>query len=565
MHVENADIPRFADYPPTIANVIADAVKRYGGREFMVDGERRLTFAQAERESAILAKGLLALGIGKGTRVAIALPDGADWVLAWLAAARIGALTLPLSTFFQPKELDWALREADVDTLFVASEVLGKDFLERLERAVPALASQQSPGITIASHPYLRRIVALGDCDRSWAIRGSDRLAAIATAKPAIDDAFLGAVESELSPADLLIGICTSGSTAHPKIVIHTHGSLVRMTHAYRPYTFGMKAEDRSYSGMPFFWVGGLNSNLMPALYSGACMVFSRSTKTEDILDLMVREKVTRVSMWPMQFKPLLDLANSRGIDITHTIPHLQVNGADGKPIPPHRRIASVLGMTESWGPHGGANWGEDLGERNGASWGRNIQCVERRVVDPVTRKDLRFGTEGELVIRGFSLMHGYYKRERADTFDADGWFATGDRCTMNEDGYIWFKGRLGDMIKTSGANVSPQEVEVVMNTCRGVGEAIVLGLPDEKRGERVVAVVVPRLGESVDPEAIRRRMLEEISSYKVPGEIVVMTYDDVPRTTSGKAKRGELKVMLTRSVAPNETTDQNCDSRESR
>jgi len=549
MQVDNADIPRFADYPPTIANVLADAVKRHAEREMMVEGDRRLTFAQAERESAILAKGLLALGIGKGTRVAIALPDGADWVLAWLAAARIGALTLPLSTFFQPKELDWVLREADVDTLFVASEVLGKDFIERLERAVPALANQRSPTIRIASHPYLRRIVGLGECNRHWAIRGADRLAALAAGNPAIDDAFLRAIESELSPADWLVGICTSGSTAHPKIVIHTHGSLVRMTHAYRPYTFSMRAEDRSYSGMPFFWVGGLNSNLMPALYSGACMVFSRSTRTEEILDLIVREKVTRVSMWPMQFKPLLDLANSRGIDITHTIPHLQVKGSDGTPIPPSRRIASVLGMTESWGPHGGGNWGEDLGEKNGASWGRNIHGVERRVVDPVTRKDLPFGTEGELVIRGFSLMHGYYKRERADSFDSDGWFATGDLCTMNEDGYIWFKGRLGDMIKTSGANVSPQEVEGVMTTYPGVGEAIVLGLPDEKRGERVVAVVVPRLGESVDPEAIRKRMLEEISNYKVPREIVVMKYDDVPRTTSGKAKRGDLKSMVSGRV----------------
>lgn len=535
---QNAVTPKFADYPPTIPNVLADAIKRHGAREWMVDGDRRFTFAQAERESARIAKGLLGMGLGKGRRVAIALPDGADWVFFWSAAARIGALTLPLSTFFQAKELDWVLREADVDTLVVASTVLGKDFLERLERAIPELATQKTTNVVVRSHPFLRRIIAVGNTDRPWAIRGAEAVAAQAV--PAIDDAFLREVESEVTPSDLLIGICTSGSTAHPKIVIHSHGSLVRMTHAYRPGTFGMTANDRSYSGMPFFWVGGLNSNIMPTLYAGACMVFSPSPKAEEILELIVREKVTRVSMWPMQFKPMVDLAKARGIDVSHTIPHLQTNG-----VPANRRIASVLGMTETWGPHGMATWAEDLGERNGASWGRNIEGVERKVVDPETKEEVPFGTEGELWVRGFSVMQGYYKKERAETFEPDGWYRTGDLCTMNEEGYVWFRGRLGDLIKTSGANVAPQEVEAVMTTYPGVGEAIVLGLPDEQRGERVVAVVVPRLGETVDPDAIRARMREDVSHYKVPKDIVVMSYDDVPRTNSGKAKKGELKAVL--------------------
>jgi len=539
------DIPVFPDYSPTLPNAIADAAQRHGAREFLVDGATRLSYRQAERASAHLARGLLALGIGKATRVAIVLPNNADWVLAWWAAARIGALTIPLSTFFQSRELAWALKEADVDTLLIADGYLGQDYVERLERAVPGLADQTGTSLFLPSHPFLRRVLVWGGCDRNWALEGAQALRAAADANPAIDDALLRAVESEVSPADLLIGICTSGSTSQPKIVLHTHGSFVRITHVYRKYTPGVNRDDRVYPGMPFFWLGGFNSGLMPAMYEGACLVFAASPRPEDILESIVREKITRVSMWPVQFKPLVDLAASRGIDLTHTMAHAKIQGPDGKPIPPERRITSLLGMTESFGPHGVGNWGEDLGEKNGLSWGRNLRGVERKIVDPVTRKELPPGQDGELLIRGFPMMQGYYKRERAETLDADGWYATGDTCCLNDEGYLWFKGRLSDMIKTGGANVSPQEVEALMHGYPDISEAIVVGLPDEARGERVVAAVIAKEGRTIDTAALRKQMLGEISSYKVPKAIVVMKYDDVPRTTSGKVQRNVLKPLL--------------------
>jgi len=540
-------IPFLPEYPPTLPNVIADALKRHADLDFLVDGATRLTYREAERVSARLARGLLALGVGKATRVAIVLPDCADWVLAWWAAARIGALTIPLSTFFQARELDWALKEADVDTLIIASEYLGKDYVERLERAVPGLAAQTSTSIFVASHPYLRRVVVWGECERPWAIRGAAALRAAADANPAIDDALLRNLEAQVTPADLLIGICTSGSTSQPKIVVHTHGSLVRTSHALRPTLLGMKPGDRNLSGMPMFWLGGLNSNLMPATYEGACMVFAPSPRTEDILDVVMREKVTRVAMWPQQYKPLADLAATRDFDLRPLMRMAppQISGPEGDPVPPGRRIASLLGMTESFGPHGFGTWHEELPEKNGANFGVNVRGIERRIVDPATRRELPPGQPGELLIRGFSLMDGYYKRERNTVFDTEGWFPTGDTCSLDEDGYLYFHGRLSDMIKTVGANVSPQEVEAVMLTYPGVAEVIVVGLPDETRGERVVAVVVPRQGEIVDPQALQQRLAGDISSYKVPKEIVLMSYDEVPRTTSAKVRRNALKPIL--------------------
>jgi acyl-coenzyme A synthetase/AMP-(fatty) acid ligase len=540
------DVPFLPDYPATLPNVIADTTRRYADREFLVMGERRLTFRDVERSSAHLARGLLAAGVGKATRVGIIIPNTPDWVEAWYAAGRIGAFTVPLSTFFQAREISWALNEADIDTLLIVDEYLGHNYIERLERAIPELASQTSTQLYLPSHPYLRRIVVWGQCDRPWAIKGPQALRAMADAVPTIDDAYLKTVESLVTPADLLMGICTSGSTAQPKIVVHTHGSVLKTTHAYRSYSLGnFRPDERCLCAMPFFWLGGLNSNLMPVIYEGACLLFSESQRAEDQLDVLIKEKATRASMWPAQFKPIREVAEARGLNLNHLVPGVEVRDPAGNILPLERRIASLLGMTESFGPHGVGNWGEVLEEKNGASWGRNLEGIERKIVDPTTGETLPPGKDGELYIRGWSMMAGYYKRERGEIFDADGWFPTGDTCHINENGYLYFKGRVSDMIKTAGANVSPQEVELLMVTYPGVAEAIVLGMPDDVRGENVLAVVIPRDGAKIDSAAMQKRMKDEISSYKIPKEFVVMNFSDVPRTTSGKVQRNALKKLL--------------------
>jgi acyl-CoA synthetase (AMP-forming)/AMP-acid ligase II len=545
------EIPVFPDYPPTLPNVIARAVKDHGGREFLVEGDRRFTFRDAERESARLARGLLSLGVGKATRVAIMLPNSPDWALAWWAAARIGAFTLPLSTLFQPREIAWALAEADVDTLLIAATQLGHDYLERLERALPGLAAQPSSRLFLREAPYLRRIVVWGlsgtSGDRRWALRGPQALYEAAERAPVIDDDFLAQVEKSVTPADWLIGICTSGSTSKPKIVVHTHGSMLRITHTFRRYSFHMSPEDRTYSGMPLFWLGGLNGSLMPATYAGACVLFSPSPAPADVLDLLLRERATRVSVWPPQFKPLSDLARERGLNITPLLLSARPLDPEGKPIPQSRRITSLLGMTECFGPHGAGRWEEVLPEQHGASWGRNFQGLARKIVDAESGEALPSGQEGELYIRGFSMMDGYYKRERAEVFKPDGWFATGDTCSIDAEGYLYFKGRSSEMIKTGGANVSPQEVEAVLAGYPGVAEAMVLGLPDEERGEAVVAVLVAREGAQLDGAALQKRMREEVSAYKVPRRMLIMDYADIPRTSAGKVQKNALKELLVR------------------
>ena len=222
-----------------------------------------MSYAQAESESAELARALLASGVGKGTRVGILFPNGPDWVAAFFAATRIGALAVPISTFYQARELGWVLRHADVQILLCCERMLRSDFLERLERAAPGLAQCKGEPLYVPELPHLRAVRVWGRATRDWALDGPRSIAAALRAAPAIDAGFLESIESSVAPADPAVVIYTSGSTAEPKGAVHTHGTLVR--HAcnvgqYQRLSCSATACTRS---MPFFWVGGLVTSLL--------------------------------------------------------------------------------------------------------------------------------------------------------------------------------------------------------------------------------------------------------------------------------------------------------------
>ena len=195
----------FPDYEPTVPIFLDRCATRYGERPLILLGDRRISYAEAQAESAKLARGLLARGVGKGTRVGILFPNGPEWVIAWLAAARIGALTIPISTFSKARELGWTLRHADVDTLLMTPSLLSHDYQQRLEQCAPSLLDRDSGArgpLFCPELPYLRQVFVFGGAPRPWA-RPADDLAPT----PDVDEAFLHAVEDCLSPADPLIVI----------------------------------------------------------------------------------------------------------------------------------------------------------------------------------------------------------------------------------------------------------------------------------------------------------------------------------------------------------------------
>jgi acyl-CoA synthetase (AMP-forming)/AMP-acid ligase II len=538
----------FPDFTPTVPVFIRNLAARYGAKTLIALDDQRISYAGAETCSARLARALLARGAGKGTRIAILMPNGPDWVIAWLAVTRIGAIAVPLNTFFQTRELAWILRHADVDTLLTISRFVSHDYLERLEAAAPGLADEKGAPLHLAALPYLRSVLVWGDCERAWAESGP-KLTEGAGDEPDVDDAFLTAVEESVTPADPMLILYSSGSTADPKGAVHSHGTVLR--HSYNLVSRrDVGADDVIWSPMPFFWVGGLVFSLLGGMHRGATMVVEEVFEPEQTLRFLERERVTIAAGWPHFGKALADHPTRKDRDLSAlragNLP--DVLPEEVVPTDPERR-PNALGMTETCGPH---TWGPDgeLPEALRGSFGSAVEGLEHRVIDPQSGAILAPGEFGEICVRGYSLMQGLYKEEREDVFERDGFYRTGDGGYFDADGVLYFKGRLGDMIKTGGANVTPAEVEAVLVSFPEVKEAYVVGVPDPERGQSVVASVLLEPGTQADPEELRTRVKGELSAYKVPKHVFIDEDGALPFTDTGKIDKRRLERLLAKRIA---------------
>ncbi len=530
------------DYAPTIPVVVRRAAATFGDNDFIVMPDRRMSYAEAEVASRRVGKQLLAAGVGKGTRIGFAFPYGTDWVVAWLAITRIGAIGMPFSTSYKPAELRKALRFGDVDTLLVPSTMFGQDHLAYVEEAVPGLAEAGPEPLRLPALPFLRHVRVSGPSDRLWAkalpldVRPG---AAAGDADADIGDEFFEAVEAEVTPSDLMMTIFTSGTTSEPKGVVHTHGNFLR--HGANLARFaGLTAESRRLCAMPFFWIGGVGLTLNMALSVGSTVLCVEKFEPDAVLDLMEAEGATELAVWPQLGQRMQRYVVETGRDVSK-IPAF----APPPTTDPGLRHNS-LGMTETMGPHSAAGPEADrvLPEEMRGSFGLLVPGVEHRIADPETNATLDEGEVGEVCIRGYSVMNGLYKRERHDTFDHDGWYHTGDKGLIR-DGYLYFFGRLSEMIKTSGSNVAPREVELLLESFPEVSLAVVVGLPDADRGEVVAAALVPAAGARVDPIEMLHRAGEELSNYKVPRRVLVLAEGETPYLANGKPDRLALRQLL--------------------
>jgi acyl-CoA synthetase (AMP-forming)/AMP-acid ligase II len=533
----------FPDYVPTVPNLLTDATERWEDREAVVTPDDRLTYRELDERSRLLATGLVRAGVGKGSRVGILFPNSATWVITWAAVTRLGAVALPVNTFYRPAELRTFLRHGDVQYLVGTGRFMQHDYLERIETVAPELAGCGPGPLFLPSLPQLRHIFVSGD--RPWAETVPD-------ADPALAE-IVDAMAAEVSPGDDLLVTYTSGSTGEPKGVVHSHGGVVRHARNLAALS-SMDATSRVWTPMPLCWVGGFAFTLLRTLSVGACFLTQEVFEPASALRLMAAERVTNVSAWPGIAKTLTehpdyvstDLSSVRAGSFYEAVPaHL-------RPPDPALSVTS-LGMSETCGPH--TFWiasEEQTGsppEYRG-SFGHEVPGIQHRMIDPVTGDDVAEGSEGEVLVRGYSLMKGMYKKERSEVFDADGWYHTGDRGYFR-DGWFYFTGRQSDLIKTRGSNVAPAEVEKVLLAIPSVKLAYVVGVPHPDDGEQVVALVVPwaEAGE-VREDALVVRLREELSSYKVPRRIFVLGDTDVPWLVSQKVDRRALVDMATRLMA---------------
>ena len=460
-----------------------------------------LTFLELDRRSAWLARGLVARGAGKGTRIGFIHGNGPSFAVALAAIARIGAIAIPISTLLGAGDLTRVLRQSDVSGLIVQRKLLGHDYVERLCDALPELRSSGNPELRLPATPYLRWIVSTGDA-LPPSIHDMNYLGAAAAS---VSEALLVELESEVHATDQMMEIYTSGSMALPKGVKHNHGPVLYRTHYLRE-KLKLSRDMEVRVPLPMFWVGGMMMYLLPNWEVGATTVCTEATAIN-----------SRMAMG-------------------------SVLAEDDMQRMPQQLILWALGMTETLGPY---SYGDILrapGYPLCAPLDHIADRFEVRVWDGTRAVD--DGGTGEIQVRGYALTPGLHKVERSEHFEADGFYRTGDLGLVEKE-RIHFLGRGGDMIKTASANVSPAEVELEMQQLPGVHSAYVVGLPDRERGQLVAAAVVPRDGVELNFDEIQLRLRQRLSGYKVPRAYVAIRRDEVPMLPSNKVARRQIERLL--------------------
>jgi acyl-CoA synthetase (AMP-forming)/AMP-acid ligase II len=514
----------------TVADVLRAQARDRSEHPLLICDSERISYADADRLSGRLARRLIGLGTGKGSHVGLLYPNGVAFVVGMLAAARIGAVVVPFSTFATARELREQLVDSDTEILLAARSFRSHDYVQRLAEVLPGSRLDTDRRLFDPAAPQLRHVVFDG--------------ARAGHLARTVDEVLLSAVESDVDGSDPLAIVYTSGTTSAPKGVLHTHAGLLdhqRNLNAIR----GLTASDTLFCNSPFFWIGGFGFALLATMLAGATLVCSNAEDPAQTLDLLEAQKPTVTNGFAAAVRHLArhpsfstrDLSSMRRGNL------YPITAPDLRPADPELRH-NMLGLTEAGSVVLIDADETDQPEHRRGSFGKPAPGLETKIVDPDTGTPVEAFALGELHIRGPSLMQRYYKRSREECFDADGWFHTGDLVAADNDGFVYYIGRRGSMIKTAGANVSPAEVEQAIAKVTG-GAAHVFGIPDPDRGQVVAAVVTLDSGIEFDEAGLRRRLAAELSAYKIPRRFAAIPAADVPLLASGKADVQRLKRLF--------------------
>lgn len=498
--------------------------RRRGNVAAVVTGEGAISHRELDDRSRTLAVGLVAGGVGKGSTVGLLAPNGIEWAVWAAAVTRLGGVLVPLSTLLRPPELAAQLRVAGVSHLVLARRFRGRSYRQDLDAIAPGVLASTRAGHRHPHLPFLRQVWTLDD-----PLPGG------------VDAGLVTSLEDAVRPADDLVVLFTSGSRGAPKGTIHTHGGGLRAVAAgLRARCIG--AGERVYIPMPFFWTGGFSSGLLSVLVAGATLVTEAIPEAERTLALLERERVTLFRGWPDQAARLAAHPAFAVTDLSSlgpaSLPALLPPGA--RPGPGAR--ANLFGMTETFGPYCGARLDRDLPDAARGSCGRPFAGIEVCIVDPASNAECPPGEVGEIRLRGPNMMRGICGRTRDATFDADGFYRTGDLGHIDDDGHLWHHGRLDDMFKVSGATVYPSEVEAALRGIAGVQQAHVTNVPGAGGGDAVGALVVGSL--NFDELVVAAR--SALSAFKVPTRwVVTRSTDAVPTTATDKTDKGALQALI--------------------
>ena len=532
-----AEDPRGDEVWGTIPALVDWAARRFGDDEAVVDGEVRLSFTELAAAVDEVARGLVAHGLRPGDRVALWAPNCHEWILGALGALRAGGIVVTLNTRFKGSEAAYILRASGASVLMTVRGFLGFDYPAMLAdldvgdlRTIVVLRGE-APG----AHPAETEVTTLGEvrasADRTGAEEIERRLASITPS----------------STADLIF---TSGTTGHPKGAMASHAQTLR-TFATWASIVGLRRGDRYLVVNPFFHTFGYKAGLLASLMAGATVIPEPVFDVDVVLDRIDAERVSMLPGPPTLYQSILTHKRRSEVDLSSL--RLGVTGAAVVPVElvvamreelGFETVLTAYGLTESCGVVTMCRRDDDA-EVIATTSGRAIPDLEVAIVgeDGSTKEP---GEAGEIVVRGYTVMQGYFgsEEETAATIDAEGWLHTGDVGTMDEDGNVVITDRLKDMYVVGGFNAYPAEIEAALRQIEGVADVAVIGVPDERLGEVGCAYVVPGPDAPHNVDALEATVLaharELMANYKVPRTVVLI--DELPRNASGKVLKRQLR-----------------------
>jgi len=527
----------------TVASLLDVVAARYPDREALALDDERLTFAQFRQRAETLARGLRALGLGFGDKVAIWLPNRPSWYIAQQACARLGAVVVALNPRYRTHELAYILAQSDSAALLLTDHLGPIDYLETLHEVLPGLARATPGELEGEGFPLLRHVIV----DAEDPYPGCHRLSDLV-------DAGVDSVEplaAVTSADDVFTMLYTSGTTSFPKGALISHRNCVPQSW-YCGEVLRVTPEDRVLHALPAAgtW-GGVNIPLTTWSH-GASLVLMATWDAQRALVLMEREGITIWNAVDTMAKSLLAHPDLDRYDRSALrTGGIGATGGGGHGL--FEDVVARIGMREVYQPYGMTECQalcllHDLDEPFDLRVQSGIKPVPRlevRVVDPETDVPRPAGREGELQFRGECVTRGYYKKpeETAAAFTADGWFRTGDLAVRDAEGHAFFKGRLRETLRISHHMVAPGEIEAFLMSHPAVEQAFVVGVPDPETNEAPVAYVILRPAAQLGEDELRAFCRGRIASFKIPRAIRFV--DDVPRTPGphgDKVQKGKLR-----------------------
>ncbi len=506
--------------------MVAAAAQHYGDARAVEDGEIRLCFRELAAEALRAARAFAAAGVGRGDRVGVWAPNIVEWIVAAIGLQSAGGVLVPLNTRYKGGEAATILRRSGARLLLTMGDFLGTNYVAELEgqdlAGLEAIVTLRGGGG--GATPWAEFL----DAGRSFP---EDEARARAEA---------------VAPEDLSDLLFTSGTTGSPKGVMMTHGQTLRVFASWSEI-FGLREGDRYLVVNPFFHTFGYKAGWLASILRGATVLPHQVFDAESVMERVSKERVSVLPGPPTIYQAMLAHPERERFDLSSL--RLAVTGAAAIPVELVRRMADELGfervltaygLTEACGTATMCRPGDDP-ETIATTSGRAIPDVEVRCVD-ADGKEVPRGEPGEVVVRGYNVMRGYFEdaAATAEAIDAEGWLHTGDVGVMDEDGNLRITDRIKDMFIMGGFNCYPAEIENLMYGSGFFAQVAVIGVPDERMGEVAMAFVVPAPGASVTPESVVAWCRENMANFKVPRRVEVV--EDLPKNASGKVLKYELR-----------------------